>query len=35
MTRVVRIADDYPASSRADCLPADGKELMQGIGKPQ
>jgi len=27
MTRVERIAGDFPASSSAVCLPADGKKL--------
>ena len=37
MTRVElkHTAGDFPASSRADRLPADGKKIVQGIGKPQ
>jgi len=37
MTRVEleRIAGDFPASSSAYRLPADGKKITQGIGKPQ
>ena len=35
MTRVERIEGDFPASSRADCLPADGKKLAQGIALTQ
>ena len=35
MTRVERIAGDFPASSSAVCLPADGKKITHGIGKLQ
>ena len=35
MTRVDRIVGDFQASSSADCLPADWKKLMRGLGKPQ